>query len=168
LNASDINFSKELNAGSYESLVWPITMSTVFSMSYFQQVMAYFQEEEKKIYWIIVDHSIIMLNSDFPGFETYRQWVIHWYWGGGGMVFTPHSTIFQLYRGCQFYWWKKLEYRKKTIALLQFTDKLFHTICTSCAGFELTTLVATGSHKSNYQAITTATAPRSQMSKIIN
>ena len=83
LNASDINFSKELNAGSYESLVWPITMSTVFSMSYFQQVMAYFQEEEKKIYWIIVDHSIIMLNSDFPGFETYRQWVIHWYWGGG-------------------------------------------------------------------------------------
>jgi hypothetical protein len=49
LNASDINFSKELNAGSYESLVWPITMSTVFSMSYFQQVMAYFQEEGKCI-----------------------------------------------------------------------------------------------------------------------
>jgi len=59
-------------------------MCTVFSMSYFQQVMAYFQEEEKKIYWIIVDHSIIILNSDLPGLEVYRQWVIHWYWGGGG------------------------------------------------------------------------------------
>jgi hypothetical protein len=84
LNASDVNFFKELNAGSYESLVWPIIISTVFSMKYFQHVMAYFQEEEKKIYWIIVDHSIIILNSDLPGLEAYRQWVIHWYWGGGG------------------------------------------------------------------------------------
>ena len=85
LNASDVNFSKELNAGSYESLVWPIIISTVFSMRYFQHVMAYFQEEEKKIYWIIVDHSIIILNSDIPGLEAYRQWVIYWYWGGYGV-----------------------------------------------------------------------------------
>ena len=89
--------------------------------------------------------------------------------GLGLWYLSPLSTIFQLCRGSQFYWWRKPEYLGETTDMSHVTDQLYQItlyrihVTPPGAGFELTTLVVIGtdcigSYKSNYH--TTTTAPK--------
>ena len=64
------------------------------------------------------NHYIIV--ADLNGFVKVCYNIL----GLGLWCLTPFLTIFQLYRGSQFYWWRKPECPEKTTDLPQVTDKL--------------------------------------------
>jgi hypothetical protein len=84
---------------------------------------------------IISFRPVILAKFDAPEYTVFiiwfhfAQWHLTYIWFIDLIdcwCITPHSVIFQLYHGNQFYWWKKPEYREKTIEHDLATENLYH------------------------------------------
>ena len=75
----------------------------------------------KKFFYIYIENAN---NSAYENIH-FKLVFLSFYLRGGGHL-MPHSTIFHLYRGSQFYWWRKKGYLEYPTDLPQVTDKLYH------------------------------------------
>jgi len=102
------------------------------SLSYFIYVGVFFKSFFQHCLWVnCIQSFYIFQNIQFFSFLKLLFFNISGGWRGlwkGWWCLVPLSTIFQLYRGIQFYWGWKREYLENATDLPQITDKLYHVM----------------------------------------
>ena len=71
-------------------------------------------------------YSLNINGHEFHQYQQNKQSPFYYTLGLKLWYLMPFSIIFQLYRGDQFYWWRKLWYPEKTTDL-QVTDPVWNT-----------------------------------------
>ena len=112
---------------------------------YYHNLLCIVHSHNSKDKWYRYYHNLFVMYSTQPFYCTFNYlfsikfvsfvFLMHEYWSNqlmsnktsylGLWCFTPFSTIFPLYHGGKFHWWRKSKHPEKTTDLSQVTDKLY-------------------------------------------
>jgi hypothetical protein len=93
---------------------------TIFAKKYINKLKPKYQENTF-VQRIVIEYKMYIRPPKIANKCIHTRWLACW----------TKLIIFQLYRGCQFYWWRKLEYPEKTTYLSLVTDNGYHIVVSS-------------------------------------